>query len=187
MVRVLAGELHVWIVPLDRPTPEIERLHALLSAQEQARAGSFPLPPRKRRYVARQGAVREILAGYTARDPSELEIIRRDRGKPALASGVPSFSVSDSHDLALVAVGDCELGVDVERVVERPAARRMGTLEAFYEAWTAREAAGKATGEGLFAAPAQGHWRSWRIAPAPGFLATLVAERGARRVSLRTH
>jgi 4'-phosphopantetheinyl transferase len=186
----VASDVDIWIVPLDRPEGEIGRLHGLLAAGERERAGAFPLPLRKRRYVARQGAVREILARYAAGAPEDLQLVRGYRGKPALREGGPCFSVSDSHELALVAVSPRELGVDVERIVERPAARRLppapGTLDEFYEAWTAHEAAGKASGAGLFGSSAEGHrWRSWRIDPAPGFVATLVAERGVCRLAIR--
>jgi 4'-phosphopantetheinyl transferase len=190
---VLDGELHVWIVPLDLPTPEIERLHRLLSTDEQTRAGSFPLPPRKRRYVARQGAVREILAGYVGDSPCELQLTSGARGKPSLPGG-PAFSVSDSDDLALVAVGASEVGVDVERVIERRATRRIlpaarvAALTEFFEAWTAREATCKATGEGLFSSHPDGRdWRLWKLVPAPGYVATVAAGNRVRRVAVRSH
>jgi 4'-phosphopantetheinyl transferase len=187
----MSDEVDVWVVPLDRPGAELERLYALLAPSERERAGSFPLPLRKRRYAARQGMLREILARYTGEAPEELRLVRGDRGKPTLARGAVCFSVSDSHDLALVAVGRRAVGVDVERVVDRPAARRIlpaaATLEDFYIAWTRLEAAGKATGEGLLHAPPDpANWRSWRIDPAPGFAATLVAAQAVRRVAVRT-
>jgi 4'-phosphopantetheinyl transferase len=183
-------EVDVWVVALDRGETEVRRLYDLLASAERTRAGPFPPRLRKRRYVVRQGALREILARYTGESPEGVALVRGDRGKPALARGGARFSVSDSRDLALVAVGESEVGVDVERVVERSAVRRLfpgvNTLEGFYEAWTAREAAGKATGGGLFDLPGDlERWRSWRIAPAPGFAATLVAERSVRRVAVR--
>jgi 4'-phosphopantetheinyl transferase len=186
----VATGVDVWIVSLDRPEAEIGRLHGLLETAERERAGAFPLPLRKRRYVARQGTVREILARYAGRTPEELELVRGDWGKPVLAGDGTCFSVSDSHDLALVAVGGRELGIDVERVVARRFVRRLlpgaGTLEEFYEAWTTYEATGKATGAGLLALSADARrWRSWRIDAAPGFVGTLVAERGVRRVAVR--
>jgi 4'-phosphopantetheinyl transferase len=142
--------VEIWTVPLDPPEPELRRLHALLSGEERRRAGSPPFPPRKRRYVARQGALREILARYAAVEPQRLELVRSNRGKPMLSGGDLHFSVSDSADLALVAVARREVGVDVEQVRKRAASERAGIgTETFFQDWTRLEAIGKARGLGL--------------------------------------
>jgi hypothetical protein len=121
----MSEPVDVWVVSLDLPDREIEHLLAVLSAQERQRAGDPPLEPRKRQYVVRQAAL---------------------AGEPGLR-----FSVSDSSDLALVAVADREVGVDVERIRDRPAAARAAALgiDRFYERWTMLEATGKALGTGL--------------------------------------
>src|SRR5207237_9401676 len=61
------------------------------------------------------------------------------------------FSISDSGDLALVAIARREVGVDLERVRRRPVAARAAPLgtRAFFERWTRFEATGKALGTGL--------------------------------------
>jgi phosphopantetheinyl transferase len=68
-----------------------------------------------------------------------------------LAGTAVRFSVSDSGDLALVAIARREVGVDVEQIRERPAAARAAPLgtRAFFERWTSIEATGKALGTGL--------------------------------------
>lgn len=123
LVTLAAGEAHVWLFMLDRAPREVDRLRGLLSDAERERAGPLPLWTRKRRYTVRQGTVREILARYAGCAPEELELTRTSRGKPALADG-PPFSVSDSGGLGLVALASCEVGADLERVVDRPVARR---------------------------------------------------------------
>jgi 4'-phosphopantetheinyl transferase len=143
--------VEIWIVPLDPPEAEVRRLHALLSPDERQRAGDAPFAPRKRRYVARQGALREILGRRLGLPPAEVELARSNLGKPVVAHGEGvRFSVSDSGDLALVAVADAEVGVDVEQVRSRAASLQasVGT-EAFFERWTRLEAVGKARGTGL--------------------------------------
>ena len=178
------GEAHVWLFALDRPAAEVERLYELLSTAERARAGPLPLGARKRRYAVRQGTVREILARYTGRRPEELELTRSPHGKPSLESG-PPFSVSDSGELALVAVASCGVGVDVERVVDRPIARHSPLpLVRFYESWTAREAKAKATGAGLWGPSAEGTVHCTTIDAGTGFVATLAT--GERALSVRT-
>jgi 4'-phosphopantetheinyl transferase len=140
------------MVPLDPPERDLRRLQALLSTAERERAGEPPFTPRKRRYVARQGALREILGRYTGIAPAELKLVRSVLGKPKLAEhdGV-CFSVSDSAGLALVAVARREVGVDVEQIRRRLAAARAAPLgtDAFFARWTRNEAVGKALGTGL--------------------------------------
>jgi phosphopantetheinyl transferase len=144
--------VEIWIVPLDPPEPGLRRLFSLLSADERERAGEPPFAPRKRRYVARQGALREILGRCTGISPAELPLVRSKLGKPMLAGheGV-CFSVSDSAGLALVAVARHEVGVDVELIRRRLAAARAAPLgtDAFFARWARLEAIGKAQGAGL--------------------------------------
>jgi 4'-phosphopantetheinyl transferase len=144
--------IDVWIVRLDLEDAELGRLYGLLSADERERAGDLPLTPRKRRYVARQGAVREILGRYAGTPPTQLRLVRSAAGKPRIdQAGAPCFSVSDSGDVALLAIASHEVGVDVERVVRRRAVRGAGRRERerFFRSWTRREATGKALGTGL--------------------------------------
>jgi 4'-phosphopantetheinyl transferase len=118
----------------------------------------------------------DLLAAALGRAPGELEISRRCRhcghpshGRPVLAGG-PSFSVSHSGGLALVALApaDVLVGVDVEQVrrranLDKLAARVLSPEElaqwratppaerlvAFLRQWTAKEAYLKALGLGI--------------------------------------
>ncbi len=181
----------VWIVPLDRSDAEVERLYELLSGEERERAGRPPHAPRKRRYVMRQGATREILAPYTGEAPQALEIVRSSAGKPAIAGGGEvRFSVSDSGDLALVAVARRDVGVDVEQVMDRAAARRAGALglERFFERWTRLEAVGKARGSGLLRLRRPGaEVTCHSLSVAPGFAAAVALAGDRLSVRLRPY
>jgi 4'-phosphopantetheinyl transferase len=168
--------VEIWIVQLDPPDRELARLHALLSGEERRRAGAPPFPPRKRRYVARQGALREILARHAAVEPQRLELVRSNRGKPVLTGCGIHFSVSDSADLALVAVARREVGVDVEQVRRRAASERaaIGTA-GFFEGWTRLEAIGKARGTGLLPPPGgDAGLACASLDVGPGFAATVA-------------
>jgi phosphopantetheinyl transferase len=181
----------VWIVPLDRPESEVERLYGLLSADERERAGRPPHAPRKRRYVVRQGATREILARYTEAPPEALELVRSSAGKPSLAgAGELRFSVSDSADLALVAVARRDVGVDLEQVRDRAAVRRMRALgrERFFERWTRLEAVGKARGSGMLRLRRPGaDVTCHSLSVAPGFAAAVALAGDGLDVRLRPY
>src|SRR5438105_2001064 len=167
----------VWVIPLERTDDEIAALLATLSPEERERAGDPPRGRRKRAYVARQAALRAVLAARTGTPPERLSFVRSARGKPALAGDHDlSFSVSDSGDLALVAVAGREVGVDVERIRDRPVAARAEALgiEHFFERWTRLEAAGKARGGGLFDVHANDGVACTSIDVGPGFAAAVA-------------
>lgn len=183
--------VEVWVVPLDRSDDEIRRLHGLLSPDERERAGEAPVAQRKRRYVARQAALRSILAARIGSPPGELRFTRSKRGKPALEgdrSGL-QFSVSDSADVALVALATCEVGIDVEQIRDRPAARRATGLgiDQFFERWTRLEATGKAAGTGLVNSPAPADLTCRSLDIAPGFAAAVAVAAGGIEVRLRPY
>ena len=190
--------VHVWRLPLAVPADRECRLERLLSVHEPARADRFAFPDLRRRFVVGRGALRSILAPYTGVPAAALRFRYGPRGKPALDGpsrpGSVRFNLSNSHELALVAVArGRELGVDVEwtgrtlsdaeHIAERffspaeraalralPAALR---LDGFYACWTRKEAFIKALGDGL-ALPLD----AFDVSLAPGAPAALLAGRG---------
>ena len=182
--------VEIWTVHLAPPEEEVRRLYSLLSEAERDRAGAAPHQPRKRRYVARQGALREILGRYLGVPPAEVAIARSVGGKPVVAGAEDvRFSVSDSGDLALVAVARREVGVDVERVRSRSASVRssLGT-DAFFERWTKLEAVGKARGTGLLrTGGGNGGFTCTAVDVGPGFAAAVAVEAERARVRLRPY
>jgi 4'-phosphopantetheinyl transferase len=180
----------VWVVPLERTDDEIRRLWGVLSAEERERAGRLPLAPRKRRYVARQGALRLILGARTESAPERLPLVRSEHGKPALGGEHDlRFSVSDSADLALVAVAGRDVGVDVEQIRNRPAATRAAALgiDRFFERWTRLEAEGKARGTGLLGRRGRERLTCTSIDVDPGFAAAVAVAADRIEVLLRPY
>src|SRR5919201_4691685 len=160
-----AGEFHVWAVPLHGPPEPFE---ALLSAAEQMKAERLRFADHRCRFTIWRGALRAILGGYAGSEPRALEFTFGARGKPSLLGAPLQFNLSPSAQLALVAVGRNELGVDCEKVrdfegLEDIARRHFSAVElaalsalaeperprGFYRCWTRKEAFIKAIGAGL--------------------------------------
>jgi hypothetical protein len=112
-------------------------------------------PPRQEEAQRR---LREVLGSMLNCPAEAVELIIGARGKPALrASGTPPlfFNMSRSDHFVLIAVGGCELGVDIERIVPRVLHRDglgddLDPIERLRR-WTRREAVAKAIGIGLTA------------------------------------
>jgi len=170
-------EIQVWAVPLDPPGGEVARLRQLLAADETARADRFRFDRHRRRYIVGRGVLRTLLGRYLDRDPRQIRFRYGPNEKPYLAEPAPGpdeagrleFNLSNSDDLAVVAFSrGVEVGADVEKlrplpdaldIAERffsagerrvlaavPAAQRE---QAFFRAWTRKEAYLKAVGTGI--------------------------------------
>jgi 4'-phosphopantetheinyl transferase len=164
--------VHVWAVRLDSLSFHIDALYATLSADERERSSRFHFDRDRRRYICARGALRQLLSRYLDAAAEEFTFSYGPNGKPSLSgrfSGALTFNVSQSGELALVALGrDIELGVDVEAVralddADGIASRffapreneRLRSLpdeirtDAFFACWTRKEAYLKALGSGL--------------------------------------
>jgi 4'-phosphopantetheinyl transferase len=172
-VSLSPGEAHVWRASLEQPGERTARLSGLLSPSERARAERFQFEHLRLDYTVVHGILRILLAMYLDTKPEDIAYSYSEKGKPSLAEESAKldigFSLSDSRALALYAFAlHPNVGVDVEAV--RPLSRRKSLAEsaftpgecallqklpeeeqeaAFFQAWTVKEAALKAGGEGL--------------------------------------
>jgi 4'-phosphopantetheinyl transferase len=152
---------------LDVAPEEEARLATLLAADERARAARFRFARDRRRFVVRRGRAREWLADSIGGTPAQLRFTANAHGKPELKGG-PHFSLSHSGETMMLAVGETELGCDVEAIDPTldwpPLARTffsdaenaaLATLAseaariAFFTCWVRKEAFVKALGRGL--------------------------------------
>ncbi|HBL11403.1 MAG TPA: 4'-phosphopantetheinyl transferase [Cyanobacteria bacterium UBA11162] len=217
-----AGDVHVWCTELDLPIEQIENLAQILSPDEQQRADRFYFERDKKHFIAGRGILRTILGRYLDLAPTKIEFSYSLRGKPALANTdinkAFNFNLSHSKGLALYAVSKSySLGIDLEYSRTMPDAEQLAkrffstneykvirTLpndqkqEAFFNAWTRKEAYLKATGEGLMGLSqvevslipgepprllsiagdqqAASHWSLYHLIPAPDYIAALAVE-----------
>jgi 4'-phosphopantetheinyl transferase len=194
--------LHLWRIDLNSPT---EELMELLSADEQERAQRLITKRAQTRFIRARGAMRSILGRYLAVPPQSLRFGYGERGKPHLqASSVPvHFNLSHVEGMALLAVADAPVGIDLEqlrqrrdlpgiaaRVFPQQTLRELAELQgddliqAFFRHWTHLESCTKCMGSGIFG-PAQESDPCFatHFIPRPGWIACVASTRPLPPVS----
>lgn len=164
-------DVHAWSIPLDGPD-DAGFASGALSAEERARACRFRFPGDRRRFARAHAAARAILGAYLGVEPADVAIVVDEAGKPRLDPQrhprALRFNLAHSHGLAVFAVSDSEIGIDLEfqrsspdsdAVVRRYFSRdesatyfaipRALRPRAFFAAWTLKEAYLKGCGDGL--------------------------------------
>lgn len=216
-------EVHLWIAPLTTPPEKLFYFESVLSADEKERARRFRNISDGERYLIARGSLRRLLGYYVAGAPDRLQFTYNAFGKPSLSGqtseAVLNFSVSHSGDRALFGFARARrIGVDLEyiradidalglakRYFSPDEFRRLRRLpaneqcEAFYCAWTRKEAYLKACGESLSfglervevslipaepamirkvagASNASEHWTLKHLSPAPNYLGAAAVE-----------
>lgn len=170
-VAATGNLLHLWWWPEDRQPP---------------------YPDRRARIDA---ILRLSLAAYAGIAPDTLRFAREPKGRPFLADpDAPDFNLTDTAGGTLVAVcRGARVGVDIERHGRPVSARALagrwfapeearallaqddsGAQAMFLRLWTAKEAACKATGTGIY-----GWLPHWRFDPASEEPRLLAAPTGA--------
>lgn len=164
-----AGSVALIAFRLD-PSPSVTAgLRRVLDSDERARADRFKFDRHRRRFIVGRGVLRHVLARLLGRTPASVAFAYGEHGKPSVAGSDVPFNLSNSSDLATIAIGgSSELGVDVERLrsmddAEAIASRFFSTPEVdafrsletedrdhgFFRCWTRKEAYIKAIGDGL--------------------------------------
>ena len=167
------SDIHICCASLERNKYEIAELFSLLSSDEKARSERFYFEKDRNRYTVGRGLLRVILSGYLEIEPSQIEFVYGNQGKPALKSKMQGkvfeFNLSHSKDLALYILSwNRKVGIDVEynqpmanmddlaeKFFTPPESALIHSLfgdqkrETFYKIWTCKEAYLKALGTGL--------------------------------------
>jgi 4'-phosphopantetheinyl transferase len=192
---------------MEQPRAVVDALARTLDGREQA-AATRRRDRARDRYVVAHGAMRALLGEVLDQSPSRITIDRRcahcadpDHGKPVVV-GAPSFSLSHSGTVGLLALSRPRVGIDVEIVRPRVHLDRLARrvfdeteyaqwaarpdverLPAFLRAWTAKEAYLKAVGLGLkrpmrTVPVAREGWTVESFIPVPDAVASIAVEDG---------
>lgn len=200
-----AEKITVWRVALETTPAALAEDEAVLSDDERLRAARFRFPRDRRRFIVRRAALRRILSRCLDLPPAAIRFTVNPYGKPALDGGALHFNLSHAHELALIAVAEREVGIDVEYLdpdreslarsccapQELAAAANLPAGALAY--WTCKEAYVKGLGTGFAIPPERIHldppplptartgvagdraWSIYPFIPAPGYCAAVAA------------
>ena len=146
---------------------------AYLTDQERRHAARFHFEKDANHWIACRAALRRVLAEQCQQAPDRISIFLTETGKPFLAAphSHVHFNLSHCHDLALIAISDKPVGIDIEPVTRAPDLlecvrtfchpEEIASLpvdsgaraEQLLLIWTAKEALLKSLGTGLLQPP----------------------------------
>jgi len=220
------GEIHLWRVKVPEEADLPANWPGLLTSEERERVARKRIPVDARRTLTSRACLRLLLGMYLGRPPLQIALETTPEGKPSLsgppAPGKIEFNVSHSAEWVLLGFSrGLSLGVDVEcrrelefddlvtgffSPIERNAWAALpltSRFEAFFAAWTQKEAYMKALGVGFAKAldsfavtleagsdgglvwcaddpQAPQRWRIFSVDPAPGYAGALAVASSAR-------
>lgn len=170
------GCVHIWLLDLEKIQGEkLATQESVLSSEELRRANSFK--QRRQEFIATRLFMRLCLARYAGLPPAALKFSTGASGKPFLTANtphptpsrlpLPEFNLSHCGNLAVLAVSDFQVGLDIETprkrtfmsIAERyfhpdelrqlQAAATQDQQQLFFKFWTLKEAFFKALGGGI--------------------------------------
>ncbi|MGD9629022.1 MAG: 4'-phosphopantetheinyl transferase superfamily protein [Pyrinomonadaceae bacterium] len=165
------GDIDIWSLDIASDPAIVNDLSRILTDDEMARAGKFVFPKDRDQFIICRGGLRIILGEYLGCAPEAIRFTYNRFGKPSLDTDESRlrFNISHSRGIAVIAVCfDREIGVDIEFVdhgfdifgvaaaaFSATDVAQMRSLsgneqyDAFFAAWTRKEALLKAMGDGL--------------------------------------
>ena len=141
------------------------KLYSSISKNRQKKADRLKNDNAKKLSVAAGALCRKVIAEHFNLEPSEVNIKNKRNGKP-FADGLDiHFSISHSAQMAICAISDVPVGVDIEKIRSAPSSvvercftedekayldsKEKDRDKRFFEIWTKKEAYVKMTGRGI--------------------------------------
>jgi 4'-phosphopantetheinyl transferase len=147
-----------------------DKLLAILSNKEIAKANSYCNQSDRQKFVVNRGILKKLLAAYVNQPENEILIDYSTKGKPFISEMQSlQFNISHSEDVLVIGfVQNMDIGIDIENINRDLNIEKLETFlftptelelfrstnktlkpEAFINCWTRKEAILKATGYGL--------------------------------------
>ena len=113
------NQIHLWQIPRLHSPQHYEQCLQTLNAAEIARANRYLAAEHRIRFTMYRGACKMILAHYLSTKAVSLQFLQDEHGKPYLPSNDLHFNLSHSDDLALLAISQQPLGIDIEKIMTK--------------------------------------------------------------------
>jgi len=163
-----SGMINIWNIAVESQLRYITRLEGVLTPDEKAQAARFHQKKDALQFIVTRAVLRFLLADRLSCRPEEVDIITAaEHHKPQLSGNTGIyFNISHSNQQAVIAIGNQEIGVDLEYIhpdfeylsVAEFAFSRMESdnllthkdpRKEFFRLWTRKEAFLKGLGTGL--------------------------------------
>ncbi len=129
----------IWRIPLTQKPEIVERLDSVLDEAERGQARRLRIPSAGQDFIVGRGALRLILARCLRQQPQQVALRFNRHGKPeALGSAAQPvfFNMSHAGRLAVCAVANRPVGVDLESVEKE---RSLERLRRCFSSWEQEE------------------------------------------------
>lgn len=161
------SDIKLFKIELSKYYAIVDNLLKILSPIEVQRAERYLQLKDRNRFIISRSLLKYVLAKETGLDISKIQFEKSSSHKPYLPSDLlVFFNVSHTGNYAVIAVGDCEMGVDLEfidnqfdfteiipNVFNDSEIHLIRTSKdpiiSFYKLWTRKEAIVKSIGKGI--------------------------------------
>lgn len=140
---------------------QIDEWFELMSDERKQAVSRMQVEHKRNLRIAADALCRKAISEFCGISPADIVFVYNEKGKP-YAKGLPvHFNISHSGDIAVCAVSESEIGIDIEKIrsVNPRISDKFATEEeneyistsenGFFEIWTLKEAYFKCIGTGL--------------------------------------
>lgn len=115
--KLLENSIEVWDIDLkEQMFYRLKPYFHILSNEERKIYSNFKVNWRKKLYIITWVILRLLLSKYTNKQPEKITFYKNKYGKPFIKSSNLKFNISHSKEKLVVAISECEVGVDVEYI-----------------------------------------------------------------------
>lgn len=115
--KLLENSIEIWDIELkEHLFFKLEPYFHILSNEEKQRYHNFKVDGRRKLYIITWITLRLLLSKYINKKPEQIIFYKNKYGKPFIKASSLKFNISHSKEKLVVAISECEVGVDIEYI-----------------------------------------------------------------------